>query len=247
MNNKIKSSKLLLLKISIPSIRDLRDYLQKHGYSKFLKYYILKLASKLLDFWHELTFDTRYKVNTSRIVLADDLGFNNAEIQKHAKQYWPSPPYRVIASLKTLKRVIKNFNSSIFIDYGCGAGRAMIIAAEAGFGKVMGIDLSPKLLKLCRCNLKQYSQINNKAKMIALEQDASMYIPPNDANVFFFFFPFSLEVYNKVIQNIEISLKAKHRTIYILDSWSDFDFGSKNFQLIATVESINIYMQDHHE
>jgi len=242
LKNKTRSSKLVLLKTSTPSIKDLRNYLQKHGYLLFLRYYIGKLISKLLEFWHEFTFDIRYKVNTSRIILADDLDFGNGKIQKHAKQYRPSPPYRVFTSLKTLKRVVKDFNTSTFVDYGCGAGRVMIIAAEAGFGKVIGIDLSPQLIELCRSNLKQYSRINNTSEMIVLEQDASQYIPPGDSNVFFFFVPFSLEVYSKAIQNIEVSLKAKHRTIYILDMWSGFDFQTKNFQLIKTVESVNIYM-----
>ena len=242
MKIKIKSSKLVLLKTNTPSIKDLRQYLQKYGFSQFLLYYLGKLISKPLDFWHEFTFDIKYKVNTSKIVFADDLGFYNNEIQKHANQYRPSPPYRIITALKILKNVVKDFSTSTLVDYGCGAGRVMIIAAEAGFRKVIGIDLSPKLIELCRSNLKRYSHINNKSKMLVLEQDASQYIPPPDANVFYFFFPFNLEIYSKVVKNIEISLETNNRTIYILDSWSDFDFRSKNFQLIKTVESINIYM-----
>jgi SAM-dependent methyltransferase len=230
------------LKTNIPSIKKLHNYLKKHGYSQFLKYYTGELVSKLLDFWHEFTFDIRYNVNTSRLILADDLGFRNAEIQKHAKQYRPTPPYRAFASLKSLKKVVKDFSTSTFIDYGCGAGRIMIIAAEMGFGKVIGIDLSPQLIELCRSNLKQYLQINNTSEIIVLEQDASKYIPPNDANVFYFFLPFSLAVYSRVIKNIKTSIKTNPRTVYVLDMWSDFDFQSNNFQLIHKIESIKIYM-----
>src|SRR5713226_561215 len=42
-----------------------------------------------------------------------------------------------------------------FVDLGCGKGRALILAHEAGFRNLIGVEMSPKLAAAARSNLQR--------------------------------------------------------------------------------------------
>src|SRR3972149_3481647 len=118
-------------------------------------------------------------------------------------------------------------------DIGCGAGRAMFVAAEAGIKNITGVEYSPKLVRMCQENIKNYLHKHKYADLNVIELDAAQYLPPHNISIFFFAVPFKPEIYNKVIENIITSVNKHPRTVYVLDyPWSKFDFSKKNFQLI---------------
>ena len=239
------NSKWALIRTSIPSIGKVRDAIQEYGPLGLVLHSPKWLFSKCLDLWHEFIFDFRYRVDTSRIINVSELDFQNKEIQKYAVRYRPIPPYQLERALKTLKHYSIDFSESTFIDYGCGAGRAMITAAEAGFKRVIGIELSPRLVRLCQSNVERYLNTKKRgALMTVLEQDAAEYIPPEQASVFLFYVPFSLEIYHKVIENIRHSVQNHLRAVYLLDMWSEFDFLARDYQFITRVAAIDIYRLD---
>jgi predicted RNA methylase len=41
-----------------------------------------------------------------------------------------------------------------FVDIGSGKGRALIIAAEYAFKRIIGVEYSPSLATICRRNLE---------------------------------------------------------------------------------------------
>jgi SAM-dependent methyltransferase len=193
---------------------------------------------------YNCNFDKRYNVNTGMLVPVDELAFEDTQAQGHAKEHNPSPPYAVMTALKVLKKYVGGFGVSGFVDYGCGAGRVMIIAAEAGFLNVAGIELSRKLISVCKENVARYSNTNKAAKFVVLEQDAATYVPEEGCCVFFFYVPFSRDVYKKAIENIALSIEKNPRTVYLLDSaWShmEAEFRDNNYEYIGNVEGINLY------
>jgi SAM-dependent methyltransferase len=166
------------------------------------------------------------------------------QAQGQAKEHNPSPPYAVMAALKALNKHMGGFGASDFVDYGCGAGRAMIIAAEAGFKNIIGIELSRKLISVCKDNIASYSSRNKAAKFIVLEQDAATYVPEKGSCVLFFAVPFNQDVYKKAIANISLSLDKNPRTIYLLDfAWSNMDaeFRDNKYEYIGQMEGIHLY------
>ncbi|MGD8853347.1 MAG: class I SAM-dependent methyltransferase [Gammaproteobacteria bacterium] len=193
-------------------------------------------------YWYDSAFDKRYGVSTSMILCADELDFHDSQAQGHAQEHNPSSPYKVMAALKVLKKYMGGYGALSFVDYGCGAGRAMIVAAEAGFQNIVGIELSPKLIRICKENIATYSRVNRAAKLAVLVQDAATYLPGKHCGVFFFYVPFSLEIYKQAIANIALSLQKNPRTIYVLDfAWSKIDFRDYGYECIARIEGINLY------
>ena len=189
-------------------------------------------------------FDKRYNINTGMVVPVDELAFEDTQAQGHAKEHNPSPPYAVMAALKSLDKFMGGFGASGFVDFGCGAGRAMIIAAEAGFRNIIGIELSQKLISICKENVATYAKTNKTVKFVVLEQDAATYVPEKGSDVFFFYVPFNRDVYRKAIANITLSLERHPRTVYLLDSaWSnmDIEIRDSNYEYIGKMEGINLY------
>jgi hypothetical protein len=120
----------------------------------------------------------------------------------------------------------------------------MVIAAEAGFKDIIGIELSRKLISVCRENIASYSTMNKAAMFRVLEQDAATYVPEGGSCVFFLYVPFSPDVYKKAIANIALSVMRNPRTVYLLDyAWSNMDteFRENNYEYIGQMEGINLY------
>lgn len=45
--------------------------------------------------------------------------------------------------------------NTTFIDFGCGKGRSLIVSHDLGFKSLIGIELSPYILDICRKNLEK--------------------------------------------------------------------------------------------
>ena len=67
--------------------------------------------------------------------------------KEHSTFYVPTP---IIPFFKLVKSLNVQTHHSVFVDYGAGKGRAMILAAECGFYKVKGMEFSPALYKLAQ-------------------------------------------------------------------------------------------------
>jgi SAM-dependent methyltransferase len=211
-----------------------------HGLRAVISLYASALFNRRR--WYNAVFDIKHNINTDMRIPPTELGFTDPQIQAHAKQYSASSPYAILRAINALTNHAGNIDKLGFVDYGCGAGRAMIAAAEAGFRNIIGVELAPKLLRICQENIANYSHENTLAELDVIEQDAANYIPPKDTAVFFFYVPFTTEFYCKAIENIAMSVNTHPRTVYVLDyAWSNVDFRRYNYQRLEQVEGINIY------
>ncbi len=194
-----------------------------------------------LHLWEMLTFDFRYNVNTRKIISAKNLNFSDKEAQTHAVRYRPSPVICVRRSLQLLKTYMPNYQDVSFVDYGSGMGRVMIIAAETGFKKVIGLELSHDLNIICQSNIEQYKKHVPKSDFLIINKDARLYTPPADACVFFFFKPFDEWVHKQVMKQISESLNSNPRTIFCLTLQANYDFSDFGIQRIAKETGVTIY------
>jgi len=94
-----------------------------------------------------------------------------------------------------------------FVDMGCGKGRALMLAAEMSFRRLIGVDLSPELLRIARLNT------NGAAELICT--DCTNFVFPSEATVVFMFNPFWEDVMAQVVSNLERSLASHPRDVYV--------------------------------
>jgi len=158
------------------------------------------------------TFDWKYGTDTAAWVSLADLNIDSQNSPRGV-DYHPTrikPFYKVFQTL--------NLPSQAgFVDFGCGKGRTLMMAADLGFSRVVGIEFSEALCEIARRNIQIYQERNAlTANMSVINADAVDYeIEPTD-QIFYFFHPFDESVLRKVMENISHSLDRYPRKIWII-------------------------------
>ena len=105
----------------------------------------------------------------------------------------------------------------IFIDFGSGKGRALIAAAELGFPKVIGVEISNSLCEQAQRNIAAWSNRVAKTTDIRIvTTDAREFEFPNDPSLLFFYNPFGAETIAAVLERLRRSLLEWPRPCRIL-------------------------------
>lgn len=82
-----------------------------------------------------------------------------------------------------------DFGRSVFIDFGCGKGRALFEAARFGFSRVIGVEFSPELVEIAERNrdiIAAKGGLNAPVALVCM--DAGRYVPPSDAPLICYFY-----------------------------------------------------------
>jgi SAM-dependent methyltransferase len=104
----------------------------------------------------------------------------------------------------------------VFIDFGSGMGRTLIVAATRPFGKVIGVEVSSYLISIARDNIERARKKLTCQDIRLFQSDAAQYQVLNDVTVCFLFNPFRGEVLRDVFANIRKSLDKAPRRIAII-------------------------------
>lgn len=128
-------------------------------------------------------------------------------------------PYSSIRFLdlrRALHRLSIREGEDVFLDLGCGAGRAMLMAAAYPFRRVLGVEISPFLAAHA---IRQTRRLSSRMRCPDIQVqcgDARVYRIPGDVTVIFLYNPFKGRLLEAVMENIADSLQAKPRDVTIL-------------------------------
>lgn len=104
-----------------------------------------------------------------------------------------------------------------FVDFGCGKGRVLLLAADAGFEHIVGIEFASELVAEARRNVERWQTARRGAANIqVIEGDVLNYRIEQADRVFFFFNPFDDVIFDRVLDRIEASLEAAPRPAWIV-------------------------------
>jgi len=108
------------------------------------------------------------------------------------------------------------FEGCTFIDFGSGKGRALLLASELPFKRILGLEFSPQLHKISQENIRRYSSSTQRCREIqSLNVDFVNFQLPHEASILFFFNPCRTQVLAKVVVEIGRSLRRYPRSTYI--------------------------------
>ena len=102
------------------------------------------LPDKRRQRYGDIDYDWEHRVDTTGATVswrARLLGLLNSP-------YQPVPPEQfreMMAALAVYLDQVSNFSQFTFIDIGSGKGRALLLATEYGFSRIIGIELLPEL------------------------------------------------------------------------------------------------------
>jgi SAM-dependent methyltransferase len=144
-------------------------------------------------------------------------------------EYQSHHPELIRAAIARLDVPYKDYT---FVDYGCGKGRVLLVAAEFPFRKILGLEFAPQLAESARRNLKTYRAKNLKCSQSeVITGDATEYELSVEPQVLYFYSPFAPNVLNQVINRIESSWQRFPRDLLVLFSgvipMRDLGFGAR--------------------
>lgn len=113
-----------------------------------------------------------------------------------------------------LRAILDHLNlasDDVFVDLGCGKGRAVMVAAQRGCRKAIGVELSDELVEAARANTDALG-LSDKAEIV--KADAALW-DPSEGTVFFLFNPFGAATLQRFLANLRASVQTNPRRIRI--------------------------------
>lgn len=166
------------------------------------------IATTAVDLW----FDLRRGTRTAGWVPLDEFSITSPN-RTRGRAYQATPAF----AFARLFRKVSIPRNCGFVDFGCGRGRAMLLAADAGFERVVGIEFAAELAADARRNVQRWiGRSERVCRMSVIEGDVLDYpIVPEDA-VFFLFNPFDDLILDGILDRVEASLDAAPRAAWII-------------------------------
>lgn len=113
--------------------------------------------------------------------------------------------------------VIPNPENFSFVDIGCGKGRALVIASELPFRRIVGVELAPGLVKTARQNARIIQRRYPKRPAIAVIQGDATSVPLPDGDlVILFFHAFGAALVGRLLTHILATVAGTDRTVFLL-------------------------------
>lgn len=107
-------------------------------------------------------------------------------------------------------------HKDVFLDYGSGMGRVIVVAATHPFLRVIGVERSVELSEMAQENVLRASDKLTCKNVELVTQDATTYQVPSDVNVVFLFNPFSRHVMSQVQDRIRESIDKSPREVRLV-------------------------------
>jgi SAM-dependent methyltransferase len=144
--------------------------------------------------------------------VTDATGANRA----YASPYQPT-------HAKVLRHVLRSLplrhRDYTFVDLGCGRGRAMLMAGDYPFARVVGVDFSPSLCRDARRNLELWRAAHparwraGEAEVVCA--DVCQIEAPDGDLVLYLFNPFEPPVLERVLERVEQAVREQARDVLI--------------------------------
>jgi SAM-dependent methyltransferase len=158
----------------------------------------------------DLDYDLERSVNTTR---ANVSFTTQMKATLSGSAYYASDPWLFESIMQALPIYFEEFT---FIDLGSGKGRALMLAAEYLFRRIVGVELMPELHQACEENIQAYKSAGTKAPNIeSICMDARDFHFPPEPLVIYLFNPFPEPVFAAVLKNLRASAFENPRPIFI--------------------------------
>ena len=155
----------------------------------------------------------RYGTDTGGKVHAANFSITSPNLL-FADGYLATAPKLFIDTIGRLPIVHRDF---VFVDFGSGKGRALLMAAEFPFKKIIGLEISPILHEIAQQNIdKLFSKTDRYSTIISLNLDVEKFVPPEDPLFCYFYNPFREKVMANVLATLKSSIDQNSRDIWIM-------------------------------
>ena len=165
-------------------------------------------------------FDRRYGTDTGGYLGPEDLvnGRENDALNHGYSAIAPSVFHEACRRWReTLPAVSGRIEAYSFVDVGAGKGRALLLAAELPFRKVIGVELSEELARIAQNNVTRWSQVARpKAKIRVVQGDAAKFRWPRTPLLVYLYNPFACSLVAQMAENAAAAAESSSRLVDLL-------------------------------
>jgi SAM-dependent methyltransferase len=191
----------------------------------------------------EMNYDDLLNIETE----GNQRGYNKSF---HYHRYEPTP----YSALEKLFAEYELTSSDHIVDFGCGKGRLNFFIHHLFQSSVTGVEMNEKLFEEALKNKVNYliKAKENKGKIQFHCCLAEKYeIHPLD-NTFYFFNPFTIPIFWKIINNILVSVEKFKREVDVILYYPSEDYiyyleNHTSFELIKEVQLPGLYENNGNE
>ncbi|WP_050615189.1 class I SAM-dependent methyltransferase [Bacillus testis] len=158
----------------------------------------------------------------------------------HYHRYEPTP-YKGLKQLFDSLDLNKN---DTIVDFGCGKGRLSFFAHHFYHIKAVGVEMDDGFYKCAELNKEHYFHAHNGKKQAiqfvhCLAEDYEIRL---EDTVFYFFNPFSVQIFMRVVDRILQSVEQHYRDITLILYYGsdDYVYFMENHSLFVLKEEIPI-------
>jgi SAM-dependent methyltransferase len=165
----------------------------------------------------ELGFDLRHGTRTHPVLEGAQLGTLPERLRGRHLVYHPINPLVMARTLAVLRLLDGGAAlTGSFVDFGCGSGRALILAARHGLRAVIGVECSAALAAACERNLAtSWRRLGLQASRELRCVDAAEFVVPDDSTLWLWFNPFDAHDARLVGARLLESLRRRPRVAYL--------------------------------
>jgi SAM-dependent methyltransferase len=174
---------------------------------------------RLRQRYGDADYDWDYRVNTTSAAV----GWRDRLLGMFHSAYQPTEPAAFREMLDAVQQApgpgqtTLNFRDFTFVDLGSGKGRTLLMASDYPFRRILGVELLPSLHEIAQENLRKYKSESQKCFTFeAICADATTFSFPEEPLVIFLFNPFPESGMRQVFANLQQSLRAHPRSVYVL-------------------------------
>jgi SAM-dependent methyltransferase len=169
----------------------------------------------------ERVLERRYGVSTAEFVYLEDLGLEPEHRVWHDPSDW--------IGLRLALGRLRIGRDDVFVDYGSGLGRAVLVAASLPFRRVIGVELSEDMTARAREYVRRNRHRLKASEVELVSADALEWEVPTDLTVAYLYCPFTEQVFDGVMQKLFDSVDEHPRPLRIV-----YNYPLEHSRLIRT-------------
>ena len=151
-------------------------------------------------------FDRKYGTDTGGYLGPEDL-VNGRANDAHNHGYSAIAPSVFHEACRRWRETLPAMSGRIdaysFVDVGAGKGRALLLAAELPFRKVIGVEVTEELARIAQRNVARWSRVAKpKSKIRVIHEDAAKFRWPRSPLLVYLYNPFACSLVAQMAENL---------------------------------------------
>jgi SAM-dependent methyltransferase len=161
-------------------------------------------------------FDALHGTETGALIPGDDLATGHRH-DRHITAYHGTAPSLFRKLMKQWRTHAHHaIQKTAFVDVGAGKGRAMLLAAELPFRRIVGIELHPSLAAAARRNVERFALHHQAPPMRLEEADVMRLRMPAGPCCVFLFNPFDLVLMDRFLDKLAHDFRGREEDLDLL-------------------------------